>query len=348
MATDFTALAWCAAAVREIRGGASHFVHRQCHCRAFGGLRDPQHRGHALLAMATTAGPDWSEIDEGWDDIEPDGNEPETLTSSAPPPAAEEKRAAPAVASPAIAVTPPVVVPPVAKPIPAAPPVASAPVAMPVSRPIAVTPVTITPAAKPIAASTPIATSGVAAPAATAKPIATPATKAIFTAPATKPIASTQSTKAIAITPATAKPVTAKPIVAMSAASSAKMTPIAKPAPTRDKRAFKSKEERATRAERKAVKQAARRAERRATGAQNQKRPTVKSAAPRARDAAPLADTRSESGSKAPSKNIAMRTAPSLLLRRSLVGVAVVACLLLLGGLAWFLGWRSGGTMSLQ
>jgi hypothetical protein len=117
------------------------------------------------------------------------------------------------------------------------------------------------------------------------------------------------------------------------------------------KRPAKSKDARDAKADRKAAKQAARRAERRAASALNQKRPTARPAAvglapsqtaPKKSDIqrAPRVDTAK------PAK--LARTRAVFTPRRTLIAAAVVACLLLVGALAWFLGWRNGGTMSLQ
>jgi hypothetical protein len=118
--------------------------------------------------------------------------------------------------------------------------------------------------------------------------------------------------------------------------------------PERAKRVTKSRDERDAKAARKAAKQAARRAERRASGAQNQKRPIARtSSAPTpSRDTAaqPVAKRRGAAEQSA----AASHTPAVFTLRRTLMVAAVIVCLLVIGGLAWFLGWRNGGTMSLQ
>jgi len=118
----------------------------------------------------------------------------------------------------------------------------------------------------------------------------------------------------------------------------------APPSQARAKPKIKSKAERAAKAERKAAKQAARRAERRAR-AQNQKRPAPRKLA----KAVPAADARSRNKIEAlpgPAAQIAARASTILATPRGRMILTIAACVLLLAGLVWFLGFRHGGTLS--
>jgi hypothetical protein len=129
-----------------------------------------------------------------------------------------------------------------------------------------------------------------------------------------------------------------------SSTSTAPAEIAAPPSRARPKPKTKSKEERAAKAERKAVKQAERRAERRAR-AQNQKRPAPR----RPATAAPPAEARSRNKIEtalAPGAELAARASTILSTPRGRVILTIAACLLLLAGLVWFLGFRNGGTLS--
>lgn len=136
----------------------------------------------------------------------------------------------------------------------------------------------------------------------------------------------------------------------VSTAASTAVVPAPQAAPThaRPKRSAKSKEERAAKAARKAAKQEARRAERRIASTQNQKRPapraTVAVVAAQGNGAAP----RRDAGTAKAKSGVVPRTPSAFSHRRSLLIAGVVACVLVLGGLVWFLGWRTGGTLTLQ
>jgi cobalamin biosynthesis Mg chelatase CobN len=120
----------------------------------------------------------------------------------------------------------------------------------------------------------------------------------------------------------------------------------APPSQARTKPRFKSKAERDAKAERKAAKQAARRAERRAR-AQNQKRPAPRKQ--KSGTADPQAGaSKSESVRRGAQIGAEMRArVPTILTTpRGRVILTIAACILLLAGLVWFLGFRHGGTLS--